>query len=102
MHDLLRSLEAGRAGPGVFLAQQVLPGWVEKGRDFLEKGEGVNYLEGVLGGSAIPRRGGMNFWRSFHSRLKLQMSLLGQEVGGPQRETGGPCDPSDIAMLEKS
>lgn len=73
MYVLFRSLEAGRAGPGVFLAQQVLLGGAEKGRDLqliFEKGEGVNYMEGVVGGSAIPGRGGINFPRSFHSGLK--------------------------------
>lgn len=68
-----RSLEAGIAGPGVFLAKQVLQGSNEKGRDFqliFERREGINYMKGVVGVRAVPRRCGTKFWRSFHSRLK--------------------------------
>lgn len=68
-----RRLEAGTAGPGVFLVEQVLQGRSEKGWDFqlvLERRKGINYMKGVVGGRAIPRRCGMIFWRSFYSRLR--------------------------------
>lgn len=68
-----RSLEAGIAGLGVFLVKQVLQGRSEKGWDFqlvFERREGNNYMNGVVGGRAIPRRCGMIFWRSFYSRLR--------------------------------
>lgn len=68
-----RSLEAGIAGLGVFLVEQVLQGRSEKGWDFqlvFERREGNNYMKGVVGGRAIPRRCGMIFWRSFYSRLR--------------------------------
>lgn len=68
-----RSLEAGIAGLVVFLVEQVLQGRSEKGWDFqlvFERREGNNYMKGVVGGRAIPRRCGMIFWRSFYSRLR--------------------------------
>lgn len=58
------SLEAGIAGPGVFLAKQVLQGRTEKGRNLqliFERKEGINYKKGVVGGRAIPGRYGINF-----------------------------------------
>jgi len=63
-----RSLEAGIASPGVFLVEQVLQGRSENAWNFhlvFERRAGINYMKGVLGGRAIPRRCGMIFWRSF-------------------------------------
>lgn len=65
-----RSLEADIAGPGTFLAEWVLQGRTEKGRDFqliFEKREGINYMKGVVGGRAMPGRCGIKVWRSFFS-----------------------------------
>lgn len=47
LYVLFRSFEAGRAGPGVFLAQQVLPGRAAEGRDLQLMWEGVQSLGGV-------------------------------------------------------
>lgn len=40
-------------------------------------------MEGVVGGTAILGRCGVNFGRPFHSELKREMSPPGQEAGGP-------------------
>lgn len=60
-----RSLEAGIAGPGVFLAEQVLQGSTEKGRDFqliFERREGINYTKGGRES---------NSWEVWHKLLEV-------------------------------